>query len=55
MPPMGFEYGFSGKWLELLKQIAPQVTRAAVIRDPALSFAIGLHVRHQAGPLFATG
>jgi putative tryptophan/tyrosine transport system substrate-binding protein len=31
-----FEYGFSGKWLELLKQIAPQVTRAAVIRDPAL-------------------
>ena len=39
---MGFEYGFSGKWLELLKQIAPQVTRAAVIRDPALSFAIGV-------------
>src|SRR5262249_32540054 len=30
---MTFEYGFSGKWLELLKQIAPQVTRAAVIRD----------------------
>jgi putative tryptophan/tyrosine transport system substrate-binding protein len=39
---MVFEYGFSGKWLELLKQIAPQVTRAAVIRDPALSFAIGV-------------
>src|SRR6516164_9037028 len=38
---MVFEYGFTGKWLELLKQIAPQVTRAAVIRDPALSFAIG--------------
>jgi putative ABC transport system substrate-binding protein len=34
---MGFEYGFSGKWLELLKQIAPQVTRVAVIRDPAIS------------------
>ena len=32
---MVFEYGFSGKWLELLKQIAPQVTRAAVIRNPA--------------------
>jgi len=31
------EYGFSGKWLELLKQIAPQVTRVAVIRDPAIS------------------
>jgi putative ABC transport system substrate-binding protein len=34
---MVFEYGFSGKWLELLKQIAPQVTRAAIIRDPAIS------------------
>jgi putative tryptophan/tyrosine transport system substrate-binding protein len=34
---MVFEYGFSGKWLELLKQIAPQVTRAAIIRDPATS------------------
>jgi putative ABC transport system substrate-binding protein len=34
---MIFEYGFSGKWLELLKQIAPQVARVAVIRDPALS------------------
>ena len=39
---MVFEYGFSGKWLELLKQMAPQVTRAAVIRDPAFSFAIGV-------------
>jgi putative ABC transport system substrate-binding protein len=29
-----FEYGISGKWLELLKQIAPDVTRAAVLRDP---------------------
>jgi putative tryptophan/tyrosine transport system substrate-binding protein len=28
-----FEYSLSGKWLELLKQIAPNVTRAAVIRD----------------------
>src|SRR5262249_14169149 len=31
---MQFEYSFSGKWLELLKQIAPQVTRAAVLRNP---------------------
>jgi len=31
-----FEYGNSGKWLELLKQIAPHVTRVAVLRDPAL-------------------
>ena len=29
-----FEYGLSGKWLELLKQIAPEVTRAAIVRDP---------------------
>ena len=29
-----FEYGISGKWLELLKEIAPSVTRAAVLRDP---------------------
>jgi putative ABC transport system substrate-binding protein len=31
---MVFEYSLSGKWLELLKQIAPGVTRAAVFRDP---------------------
>ena len=31
---MQFEYSISGKWLELLKQIAPGVTRAAVLRDP---------------------
>ena len=36
-----FEYGLSGKWLELLTQIAPDVTRAAVIRDPAQSAGIG--------------
>jgi putative ABC transport system substrate-binding protein len=36
-----FEYGFSGKWLETLKQIAPQVTRAAVIRDPNTPVGIG--------------
>jgi ABC-type uncharacterized transport system substrate-binding protein len=32
---MNFEYSISGKWLELLKQIAPQVTRAIVLRDPS--------------------
>ncbi len=36
-----FEYGMSGKWLELLKEIAPGVTRVAVLRDPALSAGIG--------------
>ncbi len=37
----GFDYSLSGKWLELLKQIAPGVTRAAVIRDPAIIAGIG--------------
>ena len=36
-----FEYGISGKWLELLKEIAPHMTRAAVLRDPALAAGIG--------------
>jgi ABC-type uncharacterized transport system substrate-binding protein len=36
-----FEYGLSGKWLELLKQIVPGVTRAAVLRDPAVGSGIG--------------
>jgi len=36
-----FEYGMSGKWLELLKEIAPGVTRAAVLRDPAIAQGIG--------------
>ena len=36
-----YEYSLSGKWLELLKEIAPGVTRAAVIRDPATSAGIG--------------
>jgi putative ABC transport system substrate-binding protein len=38
---MQFEYDLSGKWLELLKQVAPGVTRAAVLRDPAISAGIG--------------
>jgi len=38
---MQFEYSLSGKWVELLKQIAPSVTRAAVLRDPALTSGIG--------------
>jgi putative tryptophan/tyrosine transport system substrate-binding protein len=32
---MLFEYGLSGKWLQLLRQIAPQLTRLAILRDPA--------------------
>jgi putative ABC transport system substrate-binding protein len=33
----GFEFSFAGKWLELLKQIAPRVTRAAVLREAELA------------------
>jgi putative ABC transport system substrate-binding protein len=36
-----FEYSMSGKWLELLKEIAPNVTRVAVLRDPAIASGIG--------------
>ena len=36
-----FEYSLSGKWLELLKQVAPGVTRAAVLRDPAQTAGVG--------------
>ena len=43
-----FEYGLSGKWLELLKQIAPGVTRAAVLRDPAVASGIGQFAALQA-------
>ena len=38
---MSFEYGMSAKWLELLKQVAPGVTRVAVIRDPAITAGAG--------------
>jgi putative tryptophan/tyrosine transport system substrate-binding protein len=36
-----FEYSLSGKWLELLKQIAPGVTRAGVLRDSTITAGIG--------------
>jgi putative ABC transport system substrate-binding protein len=36
-----FEFGMGGKWLELLKEIAPRVTRAAVLRDAALAAGTG--------------
>jgi putative ABC transport system substrate-binding protein len=38
---MAFEYSISGKWLELLKQIAPSVTRVAVLRDSSITSGIG--------------
>ena len=36
-----FEYAIAAKWLELLKEIAPSVTRAAVLRDPTYAAGIG--------------
>ena len=44
------EYGMSGKWLELLKQISPGVTRAAVLRDPSIPSGSG-----QLGAIQAVG
>ena len=43
-----FEYGLSGKWLELLKEVAPHVTRAAVLREPGLTAAIAQFAALQA-------
>jgi putative ABC transport system substrate-binding protein len=36
-----FDYGIGAKWLELLKEIAPSVTRAGVIRDPTVAAGLG--------------
>ena len=36
-----FEYGIGAKWLELLKEIAPRMTRVAALRDPAITAGIG--------------
>ena len=36
-----FEYSLSGKWLELFKEIAPNLTRIAILRDPAIAAGIG--------------
>ena len=38
---VNFEFGISGKWPELLKQIAPYVTRVAVLRDPTAGASMG--------------
>jgi putative ABC transport system substrate-binding protein len=38
---MSFEYSMGGKWLEVLKEIAPGVTRVAVLRDPVITSGIG--------------
>ena len=43
-----FEYGIAAKWLELLKEIAPGVTRVAVLRDPTNTAGIGQFAAIQA-------
>jgi putative tryptophan/tyrosine transport system substrate-binding protein len=43
-----FEYSLSGKWLELLKEIAPNLTRIAVLRDPSVASGIGQFAAIQA-------
>jgi putative ABC transport system substrate-binding protein len=43
-----FEYNLSGKWLEVLKEIAPSVMRVAILRDPALAAGIGQYAAIQA-------
>ena len=39
---VNYEYALAGKWVELLKQIAPTVTRVAVLRDSVTAFVIGI-------------
>jgi putative tryptophan/tyrosine transport system substrate-binding protein len=49
---IAFEYAIAAKWLELLKEIAPSVTRAAVLRDPTIAAGIGQFAAIQAvGPI----
>ena len=43
-----FEYTLSGKWLELLKEVAPGVTRAAVLRDASVGSGVGQYAIIQA-------
>jgi putative ABC transport system substrate-binding protein len=43
-----FEYGIAGKWLEMLRQVSPHVTRALVIRDPSQTAGIGQFAAIQA-------
>jgi len=47
-----FEYAIAAKWLELLKEIAPSLTRVAVLRDPTIAAGIGQFAAIQAvGPI----
>ncbi len=50
-----FEYSLSGKWLELFKEIAPNLTRIAILRDPAIATGIGQFAAIQAMALPSFG
>ena len=50
-----YEFGISAKWLELLKEIAPSVTRASVLRDPTIATGIGLLAAMQGRGAVAQG
>jgi putative tryptophan/tyrosine transport system substrate-binding protein len=43
-----FEYAIGAKWLELLKEVAPHITRAVVLRDPTIAVGIGQFAAIQA-------
>jgi putative ABC transport system substrate-binding protein len=43
-----FEYAIGAKWLELLKEVAPRITRASVLRDPTIAAGIGQFAAIQA-------
>ena len=45
---MSYEFSIAGKWLELLKEIAPGVTRVAVLRDTSQAFATSMFATMQA-------
>ena len=48
-----FEYGIGGKWLELLREMAPGVTRVGIVRDPAIAAGAGQWSAIQdASPIF---
>ena len=47
------DYALTAKWMELLKEIAPTVTRVAVLRDPELSSGVGQFIANPAAPLLA--
>jgi putative ABC transport system substrate-binding protein len=52
-----FEYSLSGKWLELLKEIAPNLTRIAILRDPAIASGVGQFavIQAMASPALGVG